>query len=666
TIYNVGEYDTFANGVPIGRPVNNSGAYIMDTQQQLVPLGVMGELVVTGDGLARGYTDPLMDLGRFVKVAVDGQLMRAYRTGDRARYRPKDGQIEFFGRMDHQVKVRGHRIEPAEVEQAMLSHGHVRDAAVVVRVQEGGEPEMVGFVVAEEDKLIQEDDKLVKHKDARSQVEGWGDHFEMSTYTNIKTIAPSEIGTDFMGWTSMYDESEIDKAEMREWLDDTMRTLLDGHAAGHVLEIGTGTGMVLFNLGKGLKSYVGLDPSSSAAAFVNNTIKSIPALEGRAEVHVGTATDVARVDGLRPDVVVFNSVVQYFPTPEYLTEVIDALTRIPGVKRLFFGDIRTHAINRDFLAARALRVLGGKATKAGLLRKMAELEEREEELLVGPAFFTGLKGQLPGRIRHVEILPKRMRATNELSSYRYTAVVHLCGEQETQPVHEIDADAWVDFGASHMDRQALLRLLQDSPDATAVAVGNIAYDKTIVERHVVRSLDGHDDDALDGAAWVLAFRSRAELCPSLSATDLVQLGEEAGFRVEISWARQHSQNGALDAVFHHYQPAKEEARVMIHFPTDDQGPSPGSPTRHPTNRPLQRLQSRRIETQIRKRLQTLLPAYMVPTQIIARREMPVNGNGKVDRRDLSQRARAALAVSTGGGEATSALAAPSNEVEAAL
>jgi non-ribosomal peptide synthetase component F len=72
TIHNVGEGESYVNGVPIGRPVSNSGAYIMALNQQLVPLGVMGELVVVGDGLARGYTNQAMDVDRFVKIVVDG------------------------------------------------------------------------------------------------------------------------------------------------------------------------------------------------------------------------------------------------------------------------------------------------------------------------------------------------------------------------------------------------------------------------------------------------------------------------------------------------------------------------------------------------------------------------------------------------------------------
>ncbi|KLU82923.1 hypothetical protein MAPG_01990 [Magnaporthiopsis poae ATCC 64411] len=170
------------NGVPIGRVVNNSGAYIMDRRQQLGPLGAMEELVVTGDGLARGYTDPALDRDRSVQVQINGKFVRAYRTGDRARYRPKDGQIEFFGRMDQQIKVRGHRIEPAEAERAMLRHETVRDAAAIVRVQEGQEPEMVGFVAAPADGSA-EQDRL--RDEAAEQLGGWEEKLAARAETEI-------------------------------------------------------------------------------------------------------------------------------------------------------------------------------------------------------------------------------------------------------------------------------------------------------------------------------------------------------------------------------------------------------------------------------------------------------------------------------------------------
>jgi acyl-coenzyme A synthetase/AMP-(fatty) acid ligase len=176
TVYRMGGEERCINGVPIGRAISHSGAIIMDLHQRLIPLGVMGELVVTGDGLARGYTDPALDRNRFIQVTIDGQLVRAYRTGDRARYRPTDGQIEFFGRMDQQIKIRGHRIEPAEVEQAMLDHSAVRDAAVIVRNLEGQETEMVGFVVVRGDDATkhlesQEEQFLQTEKEIRNRLQ---------------------------------------------------------------------------------------------------------------------------------------------------------------------------------------------------------------------------------------------------------------------------------------------------------------------------------------------------------------------------------------------------------------------------------------------------------------------------------------------------------------
>ncbi|GJC96129.1 non-ribosomal peptide synthetase [Colletotrichum higginsianum] len=669
TIYKVQPGDAFEHGVPIGQAVSSSGAYIMDSRQQLVSIGVMGELVVTGDGLARGYTDPSLDVNRFLHVTIEGQLVRAYRTGDRARYRPSDGQIEFFGRIDQQTKIRGHRIEPAEVELAMLRHPVVRDAAVVIRGN-GPDQEMVGFVTVGADESVQDE--------TSKQVEGWGTHFEIGTYADLEAnIDRSVIGNDFLGWTSMYDGTLIETAEMQEWLDEGMVAMLDGQPAGRVLEIGTGTGMILFNLGPGLESYIGLEPSASAATFVNDSIKTVPSLAGKAEVLVGTATDVGQlrqVTQSRTDMVVTNSVAQYFPSADYLLDVIRTLVRLPGVKRLFFGDMRTYAINKCFLAGRALQSLSetSSVSKDGVRQKITELEENEEELLVDPAFFTALLDKLPEHVWHVEILPKRMKATNELSRYRYSAVIHVRGEEEpTQIVHEVEPESWIDFQASSMDRNRLLSLLKSSSTSTSnnninktttttttVAIGNVPYSKTMFERLLVGSLDEDDESqhSVDGPAWVSKVAAAADEITALSALDLAQIAEEAGFRVELSWARQRSQNGGIDAVFHRFR-SDNDSRVLVRFPTEHQG----RPANLLTNRPLQRLQSRKVEAQIREQLQTLLPPYMIPAQIIALDQMPVNANGKVDRRELTRKAQAAPVS-----KPPSERVQPTNEVEAAL
>ncbi|KAK1914317.1 hypothetical protein P3342_007563 [Pyrenophora teres f. teres] len=156
----------YSNGIPIGRALSNSGAFVMDAKLQLVPLGVVGELVVTGDGLARGYTDPARNIDRFVSVEIGGKTVRAYRTGDYVRHRPTDGQLEFFGRMDGQVKIRGNRVELGEVEHALRSDKAVREAVAVLQQHDGSEARLAGFVTVHEDAEIADEQDTITILDA--------------------------------------------------------------------------------------------------------------------------------------------------------------------------------------------------------------------------------------------------------------------------------------------------------------------------------------------------------------------------------------------------------------------------------------------------------------------------------------------------------------------
>jgi amino acid adenylation domain-containing protein len=145
----VGPPDAHGASVAIGRPIANTELYVVDPTLHPVPTGVWGELYIGGAGLARGYLgQPELTAQRFLPdpFAQDaGSGARLYRTGDLARYR-SDGVVEFGGRVDHQVKLRGFRIEPAEIESALARHPEVDRAAVVVD-GEGAEKRLVAYVV---------------------------------------------------------------------------------------------------------------------------------------------------------------------------------------------------------------------------------------------------------------------------------------------------------------------------------------------------------------------------------------------------------------------------------------------------------------------------------------------------------------------------------------
>ena len=133
--------------VPIGKPVSNSKIYILNDNNELPPLGVPGELCISGAGVARGYLNrPELTKEKFVaNPFISGERM--YRTGDLARFLP-DGKIEFLGRIDHQVKIRGYRIELGEIEKQILKYRDIKEAVVLAREDEAKDKYLCAYIVS--------------------------------------------------------------------------------------------------------------------------------------------------------------------------------------------------------------------------------------------------------------------------------------------------------------------------------------------------------------------------------------------------------------------------------------------------------------------------------------------------------------------------------------
>ncbi|MFE5594618.1 amino acid adenylation domain-containing protein [Streptomyces sp. NPDC056549] len=133
--------------VRIGRPIANTQVYVVDEQLRPTPLGIPGELLIGGDGIAHGYHGrPGLTAERFVPNPFGPPGTRLYRTGDQAAWTP-GGELDFLGRIDDQVKIRGHRIELGEIEAALLEHPALAQAAVAVRTEEDGEPFLAGYLI---------------------------------------------------------------------------------------------------------------------------------------------------------------------------------------------------------------------------------------------------------------------------------------------------------------------------------------------------------------------------------------------------------------------------------------------------------------------------------------------------------------------------------------
>jgi amino acid adenylation domain-containing protein/FkbM family methyltransferase len=159
TMNDASQLDPWRTSVPIGSPISNTKVYILDASLHPTPIGVIGELYIGGDGLGRGYwNDPELTAEKFLPDPFSGEVgAHLYRTGDLVRHLP-DGSIEFVGRADLQVKLRGFRIEVCEIEVALNQHTAVREAVVVAREDNPGDKRLVAYVVLEEEQAVTSSD----------------------------------------------------------------------------------------------------------------------------------------------------------------------------------------------------------------------------------------------------------------------------------------------------------------------------------------------------------------------------------------------------------------------------------------------------------------------------------------------------------------------------
>ncbi|MCK4261014.1 MAG: amino acid adenylation domain-containing protein, partial [Halanaerobiales bacterium] len=143
-----------ADKVVLGRPVSNTKCYILDKQNHLVPIGVVGEICIAGDCLARGYLNKEeLTKERFISISLNGHEERIYKAGDLGRWLP-DGTVEFVGRIDSQVKIRGFRIELAEIEHHLFSYDGINDTVVIDHEDNEGNRYLCAYVVADSDVVV--------------------------------------------------------------------------------------------------------------------------------------------------------------------------------------------------------------------------------------------------------------------------------------------------------------------------------------------------------------------------------------------------------------------------------------------------------------------------------------------------------------------------------
>ncbi|NER52861.1 MAG: amino acid adenylation domain-containing protein, partial [Symploca sp. SIO1A3] len=597
--------------VPIGKPISNTQIYILDSQLQPVPIGVPGELHIGGDGLAIGYHNhPELTAEKFIPNPFDNsKVTRLYKTGDLCRYLP-DGNIEFIGRIDHQVKVRGYRIETGEIEAVLNSYPQVKETVVVAREDNPGDKRLVAYIVPKTPTTTTTNPEL-----SETQVDSWQDIFNQQIYDQLSEVSDPLFNT--RGWISNYDNQPIPEEQMRIWAGDIVTQVL-AHQPETVWEIGCGTGMLLFHIAPHTQKYYGTDISQVSLEYITQQIAQQPEKYGHVSLAQKRAEDMADIADNSFDVILLSSIVQYFPSVEYLLQVIEESIRVvkPGGS-IFLGDIRSYPLMKAFHSSvqlyQATPSLSGEQLKQKIDRQM----QQETELLVSPELFVALKEKHP-EITQVQIRLQRGTKHNELNKYRYSVLLHI--EAQAASVTAAMVESGVD--KSLQEIETYLRHHQPKSICFRGLVnGRVANDLGLVE--LLSKPESKQN--------VQQLRQQLEEKPvnGIDPEKLYELSSDLGYSLELCWSAQ-SNPELMDGVFVRSELAKEG---IVLTPLTQKSVVAGN-WHHHGNNPLSSQVGKQLIPQLRDYLEERLPEYMVPSGFMVLSQLPLTPNGKVDRKAL--------------------------------
>jgi amino acid adenylation domain-containing protein len=597
--------------VPIGKPIPNMQSYVLDWHLNPAPVGVPGELFLGGQGLATGYLRrPGLTASRFLPDPFSGiPGSRIYRTGDLVRYLP-GGDLEFLGRVDDQVKLRGHRIELGEIEAALQDHPVVERCAVVVREDQRGEQRLVAYVRHNAQMLA----ALSRNGggDGSGQLVGqWRDVYA-ETYGNLEV--PSEPARNFIGWDSSYTGEPIPTSQMQEWLDSTLRRI-QAQQPDSLLEIGSGTGLLLFNLAPAVKRYLATDFSTEVLEYLREVMSRTDRRLPHLELLSRTADDFRGIPAKSFAGVILNSVVQYFPGVDYLLRVLSGAveTARPG-GFVFVGDVRSQPLLEAFHLSVELRKAAETLATSKLRDRVRKQLSLEKELVIHPDLFYALPQLLP-RITGVEIQLKRGLTDNELTRFRYDVLLEIEAARLTQEPQWID---WSDKEPSFARLSDHLKFSRP-PMFGIRGVPNERVAPYVRAAELLR--DAEPDQDVRTLISALESGSSGE-----HPERYWRLAEDTGYEAFVTWSR-CGDPSRFDVLFELRQPGSSALSLPLR-------PMPKKPWQTYTNDPLLASLSHGLGERLREHLSAALPEAMIPSVFVPVEAFPLTSSGKLDRRAL--------------------------------
>ncbi|MGC2694589.1 MAG: alpha/beta fold hydrolase, partial [Candidatus Angelobacter sp.] len=528
----------------------------------------------------------------------------------------RDGELEFLGRKDHQVKMRGYRIELGEIEAALKEQEEVKEAVVVVREDTPGDKRLVAYVVPDFNYESAEANGAREVMGAE-QISEWGTTFD-ETYLTSGLV--QDAAFNIVGWNSSYTGRPIPDEEMREWVERTAERI-KALEPKRVWEIGCGTGLMLFRIAPWCEYFLGTDASRSVLDQLQGRINDGELKLPQVKLERKSAHEFSGVkEQGRFNVVMLNSVVQYFPGIEYLMKVlIGAVEALQPGGAVFVGDVRSYPLLESFHTSVQLYQAADSLACDALWNRVQKDWSEERELAIDPKFFLGLPERIP-QIRRVEINLKRDRAHNELTCFRYDVVLHV-GE----PAPHVEC-AWLNWKKEALSLERLREILiERQPDLLGVTgMPNARVQKEVKAVGILSS--NHRPATVRELRRQLDREQRR----GIEVEDVWSMEKDLPYRVEVRWS--DSGQGNCDLLFRKVHNGKDlGAQERVKFPGEEKNVS--GPAIY-SNDPLRPKRSEGLMPELRRRLSERLPEYMVPAAYVMMESLPLTANGKLDRKAL--------------------------------